>query len=439
MAIITYSSSVDDEANALEVWPPMSKTMSIAGDQKRPYITELVLQRDLDRRRKASVHVIEAATQGYATPKVQRALLLHGLRQPYELTNAHAIPTTVTDNEMIVRVLSIGLNPVDWKSVLWVRHPALPYVAGRDFAGMIVKYSSSISGLREGDIVLCASTDYRDMRKAAFQEYAVALEHNVCKLPEHVSVAQGAAIGVAYVAAALALGVCLGLRLPRLGAAKDLDLREEVWTLPPESIPADVRAECLQTREEDQRPHPGQYLVIWGGSSTSALFISQLARLAGLKVILVVDVAKHGARLSTMGWNFLVDSQDANRAVEVIRGITGGRLRFAIDTVGPKTASCLARCLMHDSLTPGHLVALAALPKEPSADGVVYHSVPMKLFHEVPGVGRALMAWLQQALAASAIELPEVTCVKGGLSFVNGALDQMRRGEVSGRRIVVSL
>src|ERR1700712_2848129 len=121
------------------------------------------------------------------------------------------------------------------------------------------------------------------MRQAAFQEYAVALEHTVCKLPKHVSVAQGAAIGFAYVAAALALGVCLGLRLPRLGAAKYLDLREQVWTLPPESISADVRAECLQTTEDDHRPQTGEFIVVWGGSSTSALFLSQLARLAGLR------------------------------------------------------------------------------------------------------------------------------------------------------------
>lgn len=276
------------------------------------------------------------------------------------------------------------------------------------------------------------------MRKAAFQEYAVALEHNACRLPAHVSMAQGAAIGVAYVAATLALGVCLGLRLPRLGTAFEVDLWEQVQKLPPDSIPADVRAECRQDIADDQRPHFGDWIAIWGGSSTSALFLSQIARLAGLNVILVVDVAKHGARLGAMGWRYLVDSLDADRAVEIIRGITGGRLLLAIDTVGKDTAFCLAKGLTNDSPRPAHLVALAALPKQPAADGVVYHSVPMKLFHEVPGVGRALMSWLQQALAASAITLPEVTSVKGGLGSVNGILDRMRQGAVSGRRMVVS-
>ncbi|KAK6392520.1 hypothetical protein LTR65_003651 [Meristemomyces frigidus] len=402
MAIITYSSFADDGTDALEVWPPTSKLAfdSIVSDLKPSYTTKTVAQSDPDRRQQAKVRVAEHGNEHDVIPKVQRALILHDY--------------------------GFGI-------------PQLPYVAGRDFAGMIVKASPSMSDLKEGDIVLCASTDYRDMRKAAFQEYAIALEHNVCKLPKHVSVAQGAAIGVAYVAAGLALGVCLGLRLPAFGSAQHLDLRALVRSLPPKEIPADVRAECLQSLEEDQRPQSGDWIAIWGGSSTSALFLAQLARLAGLKIILVVDVAKHGRRLSTMGWSYLVDSQHPDRAVEVIRGITGGQLRYGIDVVGPKTSSCLARCLAKGSQAQAHLVALAALPKEPAADGVVYHSVPMKLFHEVPSVGRALMTWLEHALEASAVILPEVTSVKGGLSGVNPALDEMRSGAVSGRRLVVRL
>ncbi|KAK4541112.1 hypothetical protein LTR36_008337 [Oleoguttula mirabilis] len=413
MAIITYSSFADDGTDALEVWPPTSKLAfdSIVSDLKPSYTTKTVAQSDPDRRQQAKVRVAEHGNEHDVIPKVQRALILHGLRQPYQLTHGHAVPTTLAINEMTVRILAIGLNPVDW----------------------------NMSDLKEGDIVLCASTDYRDMRKAAFQEYAIALEHNVCKLPKHVSVAQGAAIGVAYVAAGLALGVCLGLRLPAFGSAQHLDLRALVRSLPPKEIPADVRAECLQSLEEDQRPQSGDWIAIWGGSSTSALFLAQLARLAGLKIILVVDVAKHGRRLSTMGWSYLVDSQHPDRAVEVIRGITGGQLRYGIDVVGPKTSSCLARCLAKGSQAQAHLVALAALPKEPAADGVVYHSVPMKLFHEVPSVGRALMTWLEHALEASAVILPEVTSVKGGLSGVNPALDEMRSGAVSGRRLVVRL
>lgn len=270
------------------------------------------------------------------------------------------------------------------------------------------------------------------MRKSAFQEYAVATHFNVCKVPPHVPVTQAAALGVAFVAAALALGVCLGLKLP-----KGPDLRSIVRNLALQDIPADAVPECMAI-EEHERPQTGDWIVIWGGSSTSALFLSQLALLAGMKVILVVDLAKHGSRLATRNDCVLVDSQTPERAVQIIRGVTGGALRFGIDTVGKDTSIQLVKCLRQDKSKRSHLVGLAALPKE-REDSVVYHSVPVKLFHEVPEVGSSLMAWLREALDSCALELPRVVEAPGGLLGVNDALDEMREGRISGHRLVVPL
>lgn len=178
--------------------------------------------------------------------------------------------------------------------------------------------------------------------------------------------------------------------------------------------------------------------MIWGGSSTSALFLSQIARLAGLKVILVLDCAKHGTRLQDTSGCICVDSHDSERAIRVIRGIVGGDLRFGIDTVGKDTAETLAKALKQEKVSRSHLVGLAALPKK-RLNGVVYHNVPVKLFHEVPEIGRSVMTWLEQALQAQILELPRVDEVAGGLGGINDALDLMRAGKVSGRRLVVAL
>ncbi|KAJ5972591.1 Alcohol dehydrogenase superfamily zinc-type [Penicillium vulpinum] len=370
----------------------------------------------------------------YSVPTSQIALVLQGLRQPYTLTPAHPVPLVSHPDELMIKIHAIGLNPIDWKSVDYgFGIPCLPYIAGRDFAGVVVKASHG-SAYAEGDMVLCASTDYRDQRKAAYQEYAVAQEHTVCKLPSHVPVTHGAALGVAYVAAALALGVCLSVRFPALTGN---DLCDIMRSLPPDSFPADVRSECLESINEHERPCEGDWVAIWGGSSTSALFLSQIASLAGLKVILVVDVARHGARLAKSGC-VLVDCHDPTRAVVTIRGITQGSLRFGIDTVGKETAAQLAQCLETSTEKRAHLVALAALPKA-EVPGVVYHSVPMKIFHEVPEIGRCLMLWLGIALEKNLLSLPTVSTIPGGLGGINAALDQMRQGKVSGRRLVVPL
>jgi D-arabinose 1-dehydrogenase-like Zn-dependent alcohol dehydrogenase len=242
------------------------------------------------------------------------------------------------------------------------------------------------------------------------------------------------------VAAALALGVSLGLKLSGLSGQYEVDLWEAVRQLPVTAIPTDVAAECLSSIDHAERPQPGDWIAIYGGSSTSALFISEIARLAKLKVILLADSVKHGGRLGEREGSILVDSHDPIRAIKIVRSITKGRLRFAVDTVGKETAGFLLQMLQGD-IQEGrraHLVGLTGVPKE-KVHGVEFHSVPIKLFHEVPSIGLALMTWLERALETDAIALPEVEHAGGGLDGINAALDRMRSGEISGRRLVVSV
>ncbi|KAF2211350.1 hypothetical protein CERZMDRAFT_43688 [Cercospora zeae-maydis SCOH1-5] len=373
-------------------------------------------------------------------PQHQRALVLHDVKTPYVLTRQHTVPEVQNENELLVRIASIGLNPIDWKSVDYgFGIPSLPYIAGRDFAGVVVK-APRASHIREGDTILCGSTDYRDVRKAAYQEYAIASDHTVCRIPEHVPITHGSALGVAFVAASLTLGVCLGVKLPDIKATKGWqgpDIRQMVRRTALGDVPSDTVAECL-SMPEHERPMPEEWLVIWGGSSTSALILSQLAHLAGLRVILVVDVAKHGARMMESKDFILIDSHNAARASDIIRNVTQGQVRFGVDTVGKATAEALAKSLQVGGEKKAHLVGLAALPKE-RIPGVVYHSVPVKLFHEVRNVGLSLTAWLEQALEHNVLSLPVVESAPGGLEGVNAALDRMRQGQISGKRLVVPL
>ena len=45
----------------------------------------------------------------------QDVLLLHGPRQKYSLEKAQSIPELRSDREILIQVLAVGLNPVDWK------------------------------------------------------------------------------------------------------------------------------------------------------------------------------------------------------------------------------------------------------------------------------------------------------------------------------------
>ena len=290
----------------------------------------------------------------------------------------------------------------------------------------------------------------------------VANDYNTARIPPALSNEAGASLGVAFVAAALALGMCTGLDFSTI--CEGPDLLKIVRSLNPSSLPEDTRAECLESIDEAQRMRKGDWLAIWGASSTSAYITFQLARLAGVRTIGVLDYKKHGfAQHSDSSYpraDAIVDSHDPERATEIIRHVSGTKLRFGIDTSGRQTAHRLMQCL--GSRIPGdsvsqtppptpphsrsprvaddaHLIGLTGLPKVAAPPGVVYHSVPIKLFHEVPEVGEALMVWLEKLLAEGLLQPPTILSIEQGFESVNPALDRMRKGEINGGRVVVRL
>ena len=97
------------------------------------------------------------------------------------------------DDELLVRVQAAGVNPVDTyvRAGAYGELPALPYTPGSDAAGVLqngggrVYVAGSLSG--------------------SYAEYALCRRDQVYPLPDQLSFAQGAALGVPYVTAYRAL------------------------------------------------------------------------------------------------------------------------------------------------------------------------------------------------------------------------------------------
>jgi hypothetical protein len=49
-------------------------------------------------------------------PLTQKALVLYGFGQQYVLKSQYAVPVVRSSDEMLIKVESIGLNPIDWKA-----------------------------------------------------------------------------------------------------------------------------------------------------------------------------------------------------------------------------------------------------------------------------------------------------------------------------------
>ena len=135
----------------------------------------------------------------------------------------------------------------------------------------------------------------------------------------------------------------------------------------------------------------------------------------------------------------MVDKYDSQRAIEIIKAVTGGKLRFGIDTAGKETAESLQQVLQASKGGPkAHILGLTGLPKD-APEGVIQHKVPIKIFHESDSVGEEMCQWLEGLLVSKSLKLPDVEVAEGGLAGVNNALDRLRTGTVGGKRIVVAV
>ena len=90
----------------------------------------------------------------HKVPTNQAVLLLRKPKSQYILSSTHDIPELQGEQELLIRIRTIGLNPIDWKAPDYgFGIPALPHISGRDFAGVVVKAPKGQSRIKAGDVV----------------------------------------------------------------------------------------------------------------------------------------------------------------------------------------------------------------------------------------------------------------------------------------------
>ena len=122
-----------------------------------------------------------------------RAVRVHQFGDPEVLVVEELPQPGPVEGEVLVRVQAAGVNPYETyvRAGLYTDLPALPYTPGVDAAGVRVD---------SGERVYVT-----DSLSGTYAEYALCLEDHVRPLPEGLSYAQGAAVGVPYLTAYRAL------------------------------------------------------------------------------------------------------------------------------------------------------------------------------------------------------------------------------------------
>jgi NADPH2:quinone reductase len=180
--------------------------------------------------------------------------------------------------QIVVKVHAVGVNPVDTyiRSGTYAIKPDLPYIPGTDAAGVVDAVGEGISRLSEGDRVYVAGT-----LSGSYAEKTICEDSQVHTLPEGVTFAQGASIGVPYAAA--------------------------------------YRALFNRARAE-----PGEVLLIHGASGGVGIAATQLALAAGMHVIGTSSTERGRELVEAQGADHVFDHNDHGHLSKIME-LTKGR------------------------------------------------------------------------------------------------------------------
>jgi NADPH:quinone reductase-like Zn-dependent oxidoreductase len=319
-------------------------------------------------------------------------------------------------------------------------------VTGREMSGIVEKIGGNVTSVQPGDRVW-TSTYYRDVRAGCFQQYVVVPQHTVLPIPSNLSFEEAACLGVAGLTASMTLWKWLSVPFPH---TIYYDACLECPS--PKSVSLDSGYQSVESLSLPKRTaempdaHRDQWMLIWGGSTATGQFATQVAKLSGVKVITVCS-SKTASLSKSLGADHVVVRCDrsSEEILDEISLITMGRITRALDLVGPKTASlCLDVCSSERQIKTlgSQKVIFAPLAMMDSAQevpsNICVETVEMKRF--VLDVDAGIYGLrLNQLLEKRMLRLPEIHVLEGGLEDIEPGLEMIKRGDMGGRKVVVKI
>ncbi|THH16074.1 hypothetical protein EUX98_g9361 [Antrodiella citrinella] len=337
-------------------------------------------------------------------PTTQLALFIQAPKGAW-VVKEHVVPTPES-GEILTRVEAAGLNPVDWKIHDYdFGVSEYPTIVGTDISGVVVAVGAGVQSVQVGDRVLYQGL--RTLRRAAFQQYSVSPAAIVAKIPSQLSFDQAAAIPVAAATAAV------GLYSPN--AAQSATLTAP-WA------------------EGGLGRYAGQPILIVGGSSTVGQAVIQFAKLSGFSPIITTVSPSNFALTTSLGATHPLD-RNAPLTAASLAAVTSKPVTIIFDAISSSETQSTAYGLLGE----GGVLAIVLSPAVPEKDRVDGKRIvdPRGSAPQQGAFGEELYKHLGAYLEKGELKPNNVQYVPGGLTSIPDALDKLRKGLVSGSKLVV--
>ena len=232
-----------------------------------------------------SLTIFVAALFGQSPKPTMKAVVVHEYGGPEVLKYEEVPRPEPKEDQILVRVIAAGVNPVDAmiRSGMFAKYEkdVLPIIPGADIAGVVEKVGSKITKFKAGDPMFA----YVSLKGGGgYAEYALGAERDTAAKPKSLSYVEAAAVPIVALAAWQAL-----IDAARLGA--------------------------------------GQTVLIHGGSGGVGSFAIQIAKACGAKVIATASTANQEL-LKELGADVAIDYtkqkfEDVAKDVDVVLDSVG--------------------------------------------------------------------------------------------------------------------
>jgi NADPH:quinone reductase-like Zn-dependent oxidoreductase len=292
-----------------------------------------------------------------SSDSIMKAIVVREYGGP-EALKLEDVPRPVPkDDEILVKVIAAGVNPVDasMRSGKYAKFfgTKLPFIPGSDVAGVVEKAGAKIMKFKTGDAVF-AYTDLK--RGGGYAEYAVATEVEAAPKPNSLTYESAAAVPIVALTA---------------------------W----------------QASIDTAKLNAGQTVLIHGGSGGVGTFAIQIAKARGAKVIATASTANQDL-LKELGADTSIDYtkqkfEDIAKDVDVV-----------LDSVGKDTLARSYGVVKKG----GFIVSIVASPDQAELDKYGIRGAPLSVepnADELTEIGRLIDAKKIKVIVSQTFPLSE--------------------------------
>jgi len=324
----------------------------------------------------------------------------------------------VPDDSILVKTVTVAINPTDWQTLDEEPTPAFTYsLLGVDAAGIVVEVGKGVTkSFQKGDRVAGFSHGANDRNPATgtFANYIIMKGDLTLKIPPTMSFENAATLPC-------------GLATVGLGFYKHLEI--PFLTYPVE-------------------PKTGPFILIYGGSSATGSLGIQVAKLSGLTVITTAS-PRNFEFVKSLGADHVFDYHDPEVGAK-INALTNNTLHLVFDTIAvPSSSSISAQAL--STAPTGKLLYVSLLPvpmSRPDVESIFFLAYTMSGEEfEMEGevwpaseednlLARKFVGVCEALLEDGRIRSHPVSKREGGLEGILGGMMEMKEGKVSGQKLV---